>query len=56
MFLRRDFLIKKQLEENKKSNKNPPIDSNTMSVMKARALEQLTMSRIKNREMQFHKI
>jgi hypothetical protein len=56
MFLRRDFYIKKQLEENKRANDTIEIEQRIINKLKGRALEQLSMSRLKNREMQFHTV
>ena len=48
MYLRRDHLIKKQLKINKSSDSHR-VEKETLRKIEGRALEQLTMNRIKSR-------
>jgi hypothetical protein len=50
MYLRRDYLIKKQLAKNKRI-KSVPLSHDTLKRLEAKAHDQLNMNKIKSREM-----
>lgn len=49
MYLRRDHLIKKQIKKNNIEGVNDSISKETLRKIEGRALDQLTMNRIKSR-------
>lgn len=56
MYLKTDYLIKKQLLKNKAQSYDQFVNPQIMKKLANNALDQLSMTRVKSKEMEYHQI